>query len=84
MKSQKNTSFSKKIFLLIMFIGMAFITKVNAKSAANVNEIMLQAFGWDVHTQSSIAAEGGHYNFLKNRTSAGYSRFQYNLVTTTK
>jgi hypothetical protein len=36
------------VFFLNMF--------VNAQSAANVNDIMLQAFGWAVHTKTSVSS----------------------------
>jgi glycosidase len=52
---------------------------VNAKSAANVNDIMLQAFGWDVHTKTSVSSEGGLYNYLKNRTP-GYAAAGFNVI----
>ena len=52
---------------------------MNAQSAANVNDIMLQAFGWDVHTQVTVSSEGGLYNFLKNRTS-GYAASGFNVI----
>lgn len=33
------------------------------------DDIMMQAFGWDVYNQPSVSGEGGLYNFLNNRVS---------------
>jgi glycosidase len=79
MKSKKISFFIKKSLLLIVFFLSLLSLKMNAQSAANVNDIMLQAFGWDVHTQASVTAEGGLYNFLKNRTS-GYAASGFNVI----
>ncbi len=64
---------------LIVFMCTAPSSKGNAQSAANVNDIMLQAFGWDVHTQLSVANEGGLYNYLKNR-AGGYAAAGFNVI----
>ena len=79
MKSKKTSFFIKKPLLFIVFFLSLLSLKMNAQSAANVNDIMLQAFGWDVHTQASVTAEGGLYNFLKNRTS-GYAASGFNVI----
>ena len=79
MKSKKTSFFIKKPLLFIVFFLSLLSLKMNAQSAANVNDIMLQAFGWDVHTQASVSAEGGLYNFLKNRTS-GYAASGFNVI----
>lgn len=79
MKSKKISFFIKKSLLFIVFFLSLLSLKMNAQSAANVNDIMLQAFGWDVHTQASVSAEGGLYNFLKNRTS-GYAASGFNVI----
>jgi hypothetical protein len=71
-------SLKKLVFALICFC-FSFTTSLQAQSAANVNDIMLQAFGWDVHTQVSVATEGGLYNYLKNRTS-GYATAGFNVI----
>jgi glycosidase len=71
-------SFRKVVFTMAC-LCIAFTSKINAQSAANVNDIMLQAFGWDVHTQLSVANEGGLYNYLKNRTT-GYASAGFNVV----
>ena len=79
MKSKKTSFFIKKPLLFIVFFLSLLSLKMKAQSAANVNDIMLQAFGWDVHTQASVTAEGGLYNFLKNRTS-GYAASGFNVI----
>ncbi|NHM05903.1 starch-binding protein [Flavobacterium sp. CYK-4] len=70
-----------RIHIVFALVGWCFFgaTQASAQSAANVNDIMLQAFGWDVHTQSSVANEGGLYNYLKNR-SAGYAASGFNVI----
>ena len=55
----------RKIAFLMVFFCIALTSRLSAQSAANVNDVMLQAFGWDVHTQSSVSSEGGLYNYLK-------------------
>lgn len=67
-----------RLLTMICFVLFAW-SNVSGQSAANVNDIMLQAFGWDVHTQASVSAEGGLYNFLKNRTS-GYASAGFNVI----
>lgn len=71
-------SLKKLVFALVCFC-FSFTTSVQAQSAANVNDIMLQAFGWDVHTQVSVATEGGLYNYLKNRTNS-YVTAGFNVI----
>ena len=79
MKSKKTSFYTKNSLLFLVFFISLLSLKMNAQSAANVNDIMLQAFGWDVHTQSSVSSEGGLYNFLKNRTS-GYAASGFNVI----
>ena len=79
MKLKKTPLFLKKPLLIIAVFCLLFSSKTNAQSAANVNDIMLQAFGWDVHTQSSVTSEGGLYNYLKNRAS-GYAASGFNVI----
>ncbi|MFN8274126.1 MAG: starch-binding protein [Flavobacteriaceae bacterium] len=74
---QRFTS-KNRLLTMICFVLFAW-SNVSGQSAANVNDIMLQAFGWDVHTQASVSAEGGLYNFLKNRTS-GYASVGFNVI----
>jgi len=79
MKLEKQNFFLKNLLLLLMLFCVTITQRVNAQSAANVNDIMLQAFGWDVHTQTSVSSEGGLYNFLKNRTS-GFAASGFNVI----
>lgn len=71
-------SLKNKLVLAFVFTVFSMIP-IYAQSAANVNDIMLQAFGWDVHTQSSVSSEGGLYNYLKNRTP-GYAAAGFNVI----
>ncbi|MNQ26597.1 Glucan 1,4-alpha-maltotetraohydrolase precursor [compost metagenome] len=59
---------SRNILLLGMFIYFAFSSSATAQTFKD--DIMLQAFGWDVHTQSSVSSEGGLYNYLNARASS--------------
>jgi len=61
-----------------MFISTAF-SSINAQSAANVNDIILQGFGWDVNNQASVSAEGGLYNYLNNR-AGNYAVAGFNVI----
>ena len=79
MKSNKPNLFLKTLFPLLVFFCITISQKINAQSSANKNDIMLQAFGWDVHTQQTVSSEGGLYNFLKNRTS-GYAASGFNVI----
>ncbi|WP_166426977.1 FN3 associated domain-containing protein [Flavobacterium psychrotolerans] len=69
----------KNILLLGMFIVSPLSSTVSAQSAANVNDIMMQAFGWDVYTQTSVSSEGGLYNYLNNR-AGGYAAAGINVL----
>ena len=71
-------SLKNKLVLALVFTVFSMIP-IYAQSAANVNDIMLQAFGWDVHTQSSVSSEGGLYNYLKNRTPS-YAAAGFNVI----
>ncbi len=75
---KKSTLFFKKLVyaLIILFFCLG---RVNAQSAANVNDIMFQAFGWDVHMQTSVSSEGGLYNYLRNR-APGYAAAGFNVI----
>ena len=59
--------FIKKVLFIVVFFCSTLLVTLKAQSAANVNDIMLQAFGWNVHTQASVVSEGGLYNYLNNR-----------------
>jgi len=74
----KNIFTIKKTLLIVLFF-CSFITTVKAQSSSNVNDVMLQSFGWDVHTQPAVVAEGGLYNYLNNRAS-GYASAGFNLI----
>jgi hypothetical protein len=71
-------SLKNKLVLALVFTVFSTIP-IYAQSAANVNDIILQAFGWDVHTQSSVSSEGGLYNYLKNRTPS-YAAAGFNVI----
>ena len=73
----KKLLFFKKAFLLVMFC--LSVTTVKSQSSANVNDVMLHSFGWDVHTQPSVVAEGGLYNYLNNR-AASYAAAGFNVI----
>ncbi|PWA06858.1 starch-binding protein [Flavobacterium psychrotolerans] len=79
MKPKKINLFLKKLLLLVVFLCSAIFSEVNAQSPSNANDIMLQAFGWDVHTQTSVSTEGGLYNYLKTRVS-GYATAGFNVI----
>ncbi len=67
-----------RLWTVVCFTLFAW-SHVLGQSAANVNDIMLQAFGWDVHTKTSVSSEGGLYNYLKNRTP-GYAAAGFNVI----
>ncbi len=69
----------KKVAFLVLIFSTLFASRMSAQSAANINDIMLQAFGWDVHTQSSVSSEGGLYNYLKNRAPS-YATAGFNVI----
>jgi hypothetical protein len=71
--------FFKNLLFLAVFMFTALSSDVKAQSAANVNDIMMQAFGWDVHNQASVIAEGGLYNYLNNR-AGGYAKAGFNVL----
>lgn len=62
-----------------MFILLPLSSSVKAQSSANVNDIMMQAFGWDVYTQTSVSSEGGLYNYLNSR-AGGYAAAGINVL----
>jgi hypothetical protein len=65
---------TKSVLIFGMFI-FSFASNVVAQTFKD--DIMLQAFGWDVHEQTSVKAEGGLYNYLNNRagtySAAGFT-----------
>ncbi len=71
--------FFKYKLILLLFIFNSITSNLNAQSSANINDIMMQAFGWDVFNQPSVAAEGGLYNYLNNRAS-GYAVAGINVL----
>lgn len=71
--------FLKKLLLVVFFSICTFTVKVNAQSVANINDVMFQTFGWDVHQQKSVSDEGGLYNFINNRAS-GYAIAGFNVL----
>jgi len=71
--------FLKKSLLLVVLFCSTLTSTVNAQSSANVNDIMMQAFGWDVYNQPSVSAEGGLYSYLNNRAE-GYAAAGFNVL----
>lgn len=71
--------FLKNLLLVVFFSICTFTVKVNAQSVANINDVMFQTFGWDVHQQKSVSDEGGLYNFINNRAS-GYAIAGFNVL----
>lgn len=74
-----NMKLLKNLLLLIVVFASAFITTLRAQSSANVNDIMLQGFGWDVYAQPTVVAEGGLYNYLNNR-AGGLAAAGFNVL----
>ena len=71
--------FFKNFLFIVVFFCSTFLSTVKAQSSANVNDVMLQAFGWDVHTQASVVSEGGLYNYLNNR-AGGLATAGFNVL----
>ena len=71
--------FFKNVLLVVFFSICTFTTKINAQSVANINDIMFQTFGWDVHQQKIVSDEGGLYNFINNRAN-GYAVAGFNVL----
>ena len=71
--------FLKNLLLLVVFFCSMLSSNVNAQSSANINDIMMQAFGWDVYNQAVVSAEGGLYNYLNNR-AGGYGVAGFNVL----
>ncbi len=71
--------FLKNLLLVMFFSICTFTVKVNAQSVANINDIMFQTFGWDVHLQKNVSAEGGLYNFINNRANK-YAQEGFNVL----
>ncbi|MCI9843674.1 FN3 associated domain-containing protein [Flavobacterium pectinovorum] len=67
----------KKTLFLGLFVYLSFSSI--AKAQTFKDDIMFQAFGWDVHTQSSVSAEGGLYNYLNARAS-GYAAAGFTVL----
>ncbi|KAB1153590.1 chitobiase/beta-hexosaminidase C-terminal domain-containing protein [Flavobacterium luteum] len=72
--------FSKNFLLLVVLFFATLLSTVKAQqTSANVNDIMFQTFGWDVHQQKIVSDEGGLYNFINNRAS-GYAVAGFNVL----
>lgn len=72
----------RKSFMLlpIVFAAISFnVHSLKAQSSDNINDILFQAFGWDIHTQAPVSAEGGLYNYLLNRAD-GLAAAGFNVV----
>ena len=61
----KRLLFRKALFLCLFMFSI-----LGANAQTFKDDIMLQAFSWDVHNQASVTAEGGLYNFLNNRAGS--------------
>jgi hypothetical protein len=59
----------KKLFRSTLLLCLFLFSILETKAQTFKDDIMMQAFGWDVHTQASVSAEGGLYNFLNARAS---------------
>lgn len=63
----KKIPFKKALTFCVFFFSI-----IGANAQTFKDDVMLQAFSWDVDQQTSISTEGGLYNFLNNRAS-GYA-----------
>jgi alpha-amylase len=61
----KKILFRKTLLLCVILFSM-----FGMKAQTFKDDIMFQAFGWDVNLQTSVSSEGGLYNFLNNRSSS--------------
>ena len=61
----KRLLFRKALFLCLFMFSI-----LGANAQTFKDDIMLQAFSWDVHNQASVTAEGGLYDFLNNRAGS--------------
>ena len=71
--------FFKNSLLLVLLFFSGLTSNVNAQSSANINDVMMQAFGWDVHNQASVIAEGGLYSYLNNRAGS-HAKAGFNVL----
>lgn len=73
--------FSKKqaVRLSAMLIFLIWFPTAHAQTAANVNDIYFQSFGWDIHDRPFVSAEGGFYNYMLNRAD-GLAAAGFNVV----
>lgn len=60
----------KRLFKIALVLCIFLSSFLETKAQTFKDDIMMQAFSWDVHTQASITAEGGLYNFLNSRVSS--------------
>lgn len=60
----------KLLFRKIFFLCLFLFSILGTSAQTFKDNIMMQAFSWDVHNQASITAEGGLYNFLNNRAGS--------------
>ena len=60
----------KLLFRKIFFLCLFLFSILGTSAQTFKDDIMMQAFSWDVHNQASITAEGGLYNFLNNRAGS--------------
>lgn len=60
----------KRLFRSTLLLCIFLFSILGTKAQTFKDDIMMQAFSWDVHTQASITAEGGLYNFLNARVSS--------------
>ncbi|MBW4360440.1 chitobiase/beta-hexosaminidase C-terminal domain-containing protein [Flavobacterium taihuense] len=58
------------LFRKALFMCLFVFSILGANAQTFKDDIMLQAFSWDVHNQASVIAEGGLYNFLNNRAGS--------------
>ncbi|TRX35239.1 FN3 associated domain-containing protein [Flavobacterium restrictum] len=68
---------SKNILIIVMFLYLTFCFKASAQTFKD--DIMMQAFSWNVDLQSSVSAEGGLYAYLNSRAS-GYANAGFTVL----
>ena len=51
----------------LLLVASLLVFSFQAKSQEYLDDIMLQSFGWDEHTQARNVAEGGLYEFYAAR-----------------
>jgi alpha-amylase len=62
--------FFNNSLLLVLFFCTTPSSNVNAQSSANINDVMMQGFGWGIQNQPTVTSEGGLYSYLNNRVGA--------------